>query len=70
MISADKANIPLPFKRARHRSGGRNVLEAYRFGHPQVIETPKIAAVAKDGIQSSPLSCDRSHHIDGWWRCW
>jgi len=53
MISADKANIPLPFKRASAIDlAGRNVLEAVQMSVlPKVIETPKIAAVAKDGIQ-------------------
>ncbi len=53
MISADKANIPLPFKRAAAIDlAGRNVLEVVQMSVlPKVIETPKIAAVAKDGIQ-------------------
>ena len=53
MISADKANIPLPFKRAAAIDlAGRDVLEAVQMSVlPKVIETPRIAAVAKDGIQ-------------------
>jgi len=53
MISADKANIPLEFKRAAAIDlAGRDVLEAVQMSVlPKVIETPKIAAVAKDGIQ-------------------
>ena len=53
MISADKANIPLPFKQAAAIDlAGRNVLEAVQMSVlPKVIQTPKIAAVAKDGIQ-------------------
>ncbi len=53
MISADRANIPLPFKRAAAIDlAGRNVLEAVQMSVlPKVIQTPKIAAVAKDGIQ-------------------
>ena len=53
MISAYKANIPLPFKRAAAIDlAGRNVLEAVQMSVlPKVIETPRIAAVAKDGIQ-------------------
>ena len=53
LISADKANIPLPFKRAAAIDlAGRNVLEAVQMSVlPKVIETPRIAAVAKDGIQ-------------------
>jgi uncharacterized protein YqfA (UPF0365 family) len=53
MISADKASIPLPFKRAAAIDlAGRDVLEAVKMSVlPKVIETPRIAAVAKDGIQ-------------------
>ncbi len=58
MISADKANIPLPLKRAAAIDlAGRNVLEAVQMSVlPKVIETPKIAAVAKDGIQLIAIS--------------
>jgi uncharacterized protein YqfA (UPF0365 family) len=53
MISADKANIAMPFKRAAAIDlAGRDVLGAVRMSVlPKVIETPRIAAVAKDGIQ-------------------
>jgi uncharacterized protein YqfA (UPF0365 family) len=58
MISADKANIPLTFKRAAAIDlAGRNVLEAVQMSVlPKVITTPKIAAVAKDGIQLMAVS--------------
>lgn len=58
MISADKANIPLPFKRAAAIDlAGRDVLEAVKMSViPKGIETPKIAAVAKDGIQLIAVS--------------
>ena len=58
MISADKASIPLPFKRAAAIDlAGRNVLEAVQMSVlPKVIETPRIAAVAKDGIQLHVVS--------------
>jgi uncharacterized protein YqfA (UPF0365 family) len=58
MISADKANIPLTFKRAAAIDlAGRDVLEAVKMSViPKVIETPKIAAVAKDGIQLIAVS--------------
>ncbi len=58
MISADKANIALPFKRAAAIDlAGRDVLEAVKMSViPKVIETPKIAAVAKDGIQLCAVS--------------
>ena len=53
LISADKANITLPFERAAAIDlAGRNVLEAVQMSvNPKVITTPKVAAVAKDGIQ-------------------
>jgi uncharacterized protein YqfA (UPF0365 family) len=53
LISADKANIVMPFKRAAAIDlAGRDVLEAVKMSViPRVMETPRIAAVAKDGIQ-------------------
>ena len=53
MISADKANIPMPFQRAAAIDlAGRDVLEAVQMSVlPKVIETPRITAVARDGIQ-------------------
>jgi uncharacterized protein YqfA (UPF0365 family) len=53
IISADKANIPMPFNRAAAIDlAGRDIVEAVKMSViPKVIETPKIAAVAKDGIQ-------------------
>lgn len=53
LISADKANIDLPFERAAAIDlAGRDVLEAVKMSVlPKVIETPLVAAVAKDGIQ-------------------
>jgi uncharacterized protein YqfA (UPF0365 family) len=58
MISADKANIEMPFKRAAAIDlAGRDVLEAVRMSViPKVIETPRVAAVAKDGIQLMAVS--------------
>jgi uncharacterized protein YqfA (UPF0365 family) len=58
MISADKANIPLSFKRASAIDlAGRDVLEAVQMSVlPKVITTPRIAAVAKDGIQLIAVS--------------
>ncbi len=58
MISADKANIPLPFKRAAAIDlAGRDVFEAVRMSvTPKVMETPRVAAVAKDGIQLMAIS--------------
>jgi uncharacterized protein YqfA (UPF0365 family) len=53
LISADKANIDLSFKMATAIDlAGRDVLEAVQMSvNPKVITTPKVAAVAKDGIQ-------------------
>lgn len=53
LISADKANIDLTFERASAIDlAGRDVLEAVKMSvNPKVINTPLIAAVAKDGIQ-------------------
>ena len=58
LISADKANIELSFQRATAIDlAGREVLEAVKVSvNPKVIETPKVAAVAKDGIQLMALA--------------
>ena len=53
LIAADKAKIDLVFNRAAAIDlAGRDVLEAVQMSvNPKVIETPLIAAMAKDGIQ-------------------
>jgi uncharacterized protein YqfA (UPF0365 family) len=53
IISADRANIELPWKRATAIDlAGRDVLEAVQVSvNPKVIQTPRVSAVAKDGIQ-------------------
>lgn len=53
LISADKANIELPFQQAAAIDlAGRDVFEAVQVSvNPKVINTPKVAAMAKDGIQ-------------------
>lgn len=53
LISADKANINLDFKQATAIDlAGRDVFEAVQISvNPKVITTPKVAAVAADGIQ-------------------
>jgi uncharacterized protein YqfA (UPF0365 family) len=58
LISADKANIVMPFQRAAAIDlAGRDVLEAVKMSVlPKVIETARIAAVAKDGIQLIAVS--------------
>lgn len=53
LISADKANIPLDFNMAAAIDlAGRDVFDAVQLSvNPRVINTPPVAAVAKDGIQ-------------------
>ena len=53
LISADKANIVLAFNQAAAIDlAGRDVFEAVQVSvNPKVISTPKVAAMAKDGIQ-------------------
>jgi len=53
MITADKANIVLDFKQATAIDlAGRDVFEAVQMSvTPKVITTPKVSAVAGDGIQ-------------------
>jgi uncharacterized protein YqfA (UPF0365 family) len=53
LISADKANIPLDFNMAAAIDlAGRDVSDAVQLSvNPRVINTPPVAAVAKDGIQ-------------------
>lgn len=58
LISADKAGIDLTFQRAAAIDlAGRDVLEAVQVSvNPKVIQTPKVAAMAKDGIQLIALA--------------
>ncbi len=53
LISADKANIDLGFSQAAAIDlAGRDVFEAVQVSvNPKVIQTPRVAAMAKDGIQ-------------------
>jgi len=53
LISADKANIELAFNQAAAIDlAGRDVFEAVQVSvTPKVINTPRVAAMAKDGIQ-------------------
>lgn len=53
LIAAERADINLPFERSVAIDlAGRNVLEAVQMSvNPRVIETPIVAAVAKDGIE-------------------
>lgn len=53
IIAAERAGIPLNFTRAAAIDlAGRDVLEAVQMSvNPKVIETPIVAAVAKDGIE-------------------
>ena len=70
LISADKANIDLTFQRATAIDlAGRDVLEAVKMSvNPKVINTPLIAAIAKDGIQVKATCgsrCGRTSTV--WW---
>ena len=58
LISAMKADIKLNFDRcAAIDLAGRNVLEAVQMSvNPKVITTPKVTAMAKDGIQMSAIT--------------
>ena len=58
LISAEKAGIKLSFSRAAAIDlAGRDVREAVRMSvNPKVIETPKVSAVAADGIQLIAVS--------------
>ncbi|MGD9557361.1 MAG: flotillin-like protein FloA [Mangrovibacterium sp.] len=53
LVSAEKANIELTFNMATAIDlAGRDVFEAVQMSvNPKVIDTPPVAAVAKDGIQ-------------------
>lgn len=53
LIAAQRANIPLEFTRAAAIDlAGRDVLLAVQMSvNPRVIETPTVAAVARDGIE-------------------
>ncbi len=53
LISANRANIDLPWRQAAAIDlAGRDVFEAVQVSvNPKVIETPRVTAVAKDGIQ-------------------
>ncbi len=58
LISANKANLDLSFERAAAIDlAGRDVLDAVKMSViPKVIETPLVAAVAKDGIQLKAIA--------------
>ncbi|WP_176012893.1 flotillin-like protein FloA [Victivallis sp. Marseille-Q1083] len=58
LIAADKANIELSLQRATAIDlAGRDVLEAVKMSvNPKVIETPMVAAMAKDGIQLKAIA--------------
>ncbi len=58
LISAQKAGIALNFERAAAIDlAGRDVLEAVKMSvNPKVIQTPKVAAMAGDGIQLMAVS--------------
>jgi len=53
LVAAQRANIPLGFERAAAIDlAGRDVLQAVQMSvNPKVIETPIVAAMARDGIE-------------------
>ena len=53
LIAAQRSNIELPFEKASAIDlAGRDVLQAVQMSvTPKVIETPVVAAIAKDGIE-------------------
>ena len=53
LIAAQRSNIEMPFEKASAIDlAGRDVLEAVQMSvTPKVIETPVVAAIAKDGIE-------------------
>ena len=53
LVAAQRAEIPLNFERAAAIDlAGRDVLEAVQMSvNPKIIETPTVAAIAKDGIE-------------------
>ena len=53
LIAAQRANIEMPFEKASAIDlAGRDVLQAVQMSvTPKVIETPVVAAIAKDGIE-------------------
>lgn len=58
LISADKARISLSFSEAAAIDlAGRDVLEAVKMSvNPKVIQTPRVSAMAGDGIQLTALA--------------
>jgi uncharacterized protein YqfA (UPF0365 family) len=58
LISANRANLDLGFSRAAAIDlAGRDVLQAVQMTvNPKVITTPRVAAMAKDGIQLLAIS--------------
>ncbi|NMA84970.1 MAG: flotillin-like protein FloA [Epulopiscium sp.] len=58
LIAAHRADLQLSFERAAAIDlAGRNVLEAVRMSvKPKIIETPMVAAVAKNGIEVKAIA--------------
>ena len=58
LVAADKAKINLSLQRATAIDlAGRNVLEAVKMSvNPKVIETPRVTAMAKNGIQLQAIA--------------
>ena len=58
LVAADKANMDLSIQRATAIDlAGRDVLEAVKMSvNPKVIETPRVTAMAKNGIQLQAIA--------------
>lgn len=72
LVSASKANIDLTFQIATAVDlAGRDVFEAVQMSvNPKVINTPPVAAVAKDGIQliaKARVTVRANIRPVGWW---
>ena len=68
LISADKASIELTFQQAAAIDlAGRDVFEAVQVSViPKVINTPKVAAMAKDGINAVSIRVDGGMTKNDW----
>ena len=70
LVSASKANIDLSFEKATAIDlAGRDVFEAVQTSvNPKVIDTPPVAAVAKNGIQLIARPASRyAPTSTSWW---
>ncbi|MFN7976287.1 MAG: flotillin-like protein FloA [Acidobacteriota bacterium] len=58
LIAAEKAGLNLSFQRATAIDlAGRNVMDAVKICvNPEIIETPRVSAIAKDGIELTAIA--------------